>query len=73
MHQRTYVVPQYRSPADRLPTAVRPPAEVDCRRPQPIPVKVQRPSREAGAFAVKGILSEPMARRSEIGCSTPQL
>ncbi len=32
----------------------------------------QGPSYEAGAFAVKGIPSKPIARRSEIGCSSLQ-
>jgi len=36
------------------------------------PGKVQSLSRGAGAFAAKGIPSDPMARRSEIGCSTLQ-
>ena len=40
--------------------------------PAAYPGEVQRPSPEAGTFAVKGIPSEPMARRREIGCSTLQ-
>ncbi len=36
------------------------------------PGEVQRPSREAGAFTVKGIPAEPLARRAEIGWSTLQ-
>ena len=40
--------------------------------PAAYPGKVQSLSREAGAFAIMGIPSEPMARRSEIGCSRLQ-
>jgi len=37
--------------------------------PAAYPGEVQRPSRKAGAFTVRGIPSEPMARSKEIGCS----
>ena len=40
--------------------------------PAAYPGEVQPPSRGAGAFAVKGILSEPRASRSEIDCSVLQ-
>jgi len=68
-----------RSPADRLailPTPAPPvPAPAGRNRLQAPPVypgEVQRPSREAGAFSVKGIPSEPLARWREICCSTLQ-
>ncbi len=37
--------------------------------PAACPGEVQRPSCEAGAFAVEWIHTESMAGRSEIGCS----
>ncbi len=65
---------QARGPAHTCATtARRPPAGRNrLQAPAAYPGEVQRPSREAGAFAVKGIPSEPKAGRSEIGCSTLQ-
>ena len=51
------VWPLLHLPAPPPPTANRP-AEIDCRRPQCIPVWSAAPS-EAGAFASEGIPSEP--------------
>ncbi len=69
-----------RSPADRLALVHTPappapagyrPAEIGCRRPQPIPVSSSAP-RGRGGFTAKGIAAKPMARRTEIDCSTLQ-
>ena len=40
--------------------------------PAAYPGEAQRPPREAEAFAVRGIPSEPVARRTEIGSSLLQ-
>jgi hypothetical protein len=40
--------------------------------PAAYPSEAQRPPGDAGSFAVRGIPSEPVARRTEIGCSILQ-
>jgi hypothetical protein len=49
-----------------------PPGRNRLQAPTAYPGGAQAPSRAAGAFAGKGIPAEPLARRSEIGCSTLQ-
>jgi len=70
-----------RSPADRLvvphtpappPPAGHRPAEIDCRHPQPIPVRTNAPPVRPGPMTSRGYPDNLLTNRNEIGCSPLQ-